>query len=234
MATAETYDEARRLWPIQDWHEDDGPVLWWRPPIEEPPYSGTPLDNDWPGYHTHFTLIVMPDDGGQETASAVPRQTRDDLGVQLPRKASREAAMTPTGIVDDDSAKGMYRKFDVVRVDGSSEPNGKHHGCEYFVIDVTHDPYAMAACLAYAEACRHDRPKMAADLWMRFLGSSSPPPSLRPPDYTPHVVAILKAADEDDRGFATVLDRAVDALRDFHESVTFTPAAASEPPPPSS
>lgn len=62
MATAENFDEAWRLWPIQDWHEDDGPVLWWRPPIEEPPYSGTPLDDDWPGYHTHFTLIVMPDE----------------------------------------------------------------------------------------------------------------------------------------------------------------------------
>ena len=44
----------------EDWHEDHGPVLWWRPPIDEPPYAGTPLDDDWPGYHTHWTPIVVP------------------------------------------------------------------------------------------------------------------------------------------------------------------------------
>lgn len=43
--------------PIDQWHEDHGPALWWRFPIEEPPYSGTPLDDDWPGYHTHWSPI---------------------------------------------------------------------------------------------------------------------------------------------------------------------------------
>ena len=43
------------------WHEDVGPVLWWRFPISEPPWCGTPLDSDWPGYHTHWTpLPAMP------------------------------------------------------------------------------------------------------------------------------------------------------------------------------
>jgi hypothetical protein len=43
--------------PAEQWHEDDGPVLWWRFPVVEPPYSGTPNDCDWPGYHTHFTPL---------------------------------------------------------------------------------------------------------------------------------------------------------------------------------
>jgi hypothetical protein len=43
--------------PGEKWHEDDGPVLWWRFPVVEPPYSGTPNDSDWPGYHTHFTPL---------------------------------------------------------------------------------------------------------------------------------------------------------------------------------
>lgn len=30
--------------PFCDWHEDRGSVLWWRIPISEPPYVGTPLD----------------------------------------------------------------------------------------------------------------------------------------------------------------------------------------------
>ena len=41
--------------PLDEWHEDYGPVLWWRFPVEEPPFIGTPLDSDWPGYHTHWT-----------------------------------------------------------------------------------------------------------------------------------------------------------------------------------
>lgn len=47
--------------PLADWHEDQGPVLWWRFPIEEPPYCGTPLDSEWTdGFYTHYTELVMP------------------------------------------------------------------------------------------------------------------------------------------------------------------------------
>ncbi|WP_052087965.1 hypothetical protein [Paenibacillus wynnii] len=46
--------------PIDEWHEDFGDVLWWTFPIEEPPYCGTPLDEDWPEYHKHWTPIVIP------------------------------------------------------------------------------------------------------------------------------------------------------------------------------
>ncbi|MBY3621269.1 hypothetical protein HGO21_17095 [Acinetobacter sp. CUI P1] len=46
--------------PIDEWHEGLGDVLWWTFPIEEPPYCGTPLDADWPEYHTHWTTIVIP------------------------------------------------------------------------------------------------------------------------------------------------------------------------------
>lgn len=44
----------------ETWHDDDGPVLWWRPPVMEPPYAGSPSDDDWPGYHTHWTPIIIP------------------------------------------------------------------------------------------------------------------------------------------------------------------------------
>ncbi|NQX57525.1 hypothetical protein [Paenibacillus qinlingensis] len=37
---------------IDEWHEDKGDVLWWSFPIQEPPYCGSPLDSDWPDYHT--------------------------------------------------------------------------------------------------------------------------------------------------------------------------------------
>lgn len=47
--------------PIDEWHEDIGPCLWWSFPVEEPPYAGTPLDCNFPNYVTHFTRIVKPD-----------------------------------------------------------------------------------------------------------------------------------------------------------------------------
>lgn len=69
--------------PASEYHEDMGPVLWWAFPIKEPPYCGMPNDlghavevtvqangvdkmmrvfvGGWPGYHTHFTSIEMPE-----------------------------------------------------------------------------------------------------------------------------------------------------------------------------
>ena len=50
--------------------------------------------------------------------------------------------------------RGIYRKFNVTRTDGSSEPGGKHEHCKYFVLDLEHDPFAKPALRKYAEACR--------------------------------------------------------------------------------
>lgn len=52
---------AQHVRPEREWHEDMGNVLWWRFPISEPPWAGTPLDSDWPGYHRWWTpLPPMP------------------------------------------------------------------------------------------------------------------------------------------------------------------------------
>ena len=53
-------DLALTAHPLEDYHEDNGPCLWWKFPIEEPPFVGSPLDADWPGYHTHFTRLLVP------------------------------------------------------------------------------------------------------------------------------------------------------------------------------
>ena len=47
--------------PLEEWWEAYGDVLWWKFPIEEPPYVGSPLDENWPGYHTHWTPIPLPE-----------------------------------------------------------------------------------------------------------------------------------------------------------------------------
>ena len=50
-------DEQPIARPLEEWGEDYGDVLWWQFPIEEPPYVGSPLCSDWPGYHTHWTPL---------------------------------------------------------------------------------------------------------------------------------------------------------------------------------
>lgn len=62
------------------------------------------------------------------------------------------------------SADGLYRKYIVERVDGSTAPGGKHENCRYFVLDLDHDPHARGALWEYASACSGTHPALAADL----------------------------------------------------------------------
>lgn len=62
----------------------------------------------------------------------------------------------------------LFKKFHVTRTDGSSDVGKKHHNCEYFVLDVDHDPYAKAALLAYVDACEGTHPALAQDIRQRW------------------------------------------------------------------
>jgi len=79
----------------------------------------------------------------------------------------------PDGLHDLDPSKtsaeqGLYRKFDVRRVDGSDQPGGKHDDSEYFVLDLTHDVHARAAIQAYATSCATTHPHLSVDLMARY------------------------------------------------------------------
>jgi hypothetical protein len=63
---------------------------------------------------------------------------------------------------------GLYGKFRIERTDGSSAPGGKHHGCDYFVLDVTHDKHAAVALATYAGAVAATHPQLAADMRARW------------------------------------------------------------------
>lgn len=54
----------------------------------------------------------------------------------------------------DGMKRGLYSKFKVSRVDGSSRKGRKHAKCSYFVLDLDHDPLAVPALEAYAGAAR--------------------------------------------------------------------------------
>lgn len=64
----------------------------------------------------------------------------------------------------DKRNSGLFCKYIVTRADGSSKRGGRHHDCEYFVLDLDHDPHAHAALGAYAESCRAAYPVLADDL----------------------------------------------------------------------
>lgn len=52
--------ELMKAHPLEKWHEDMGPCLWWSFPVIEEPYVGGPLDCDFPDYVTHFTRLPDP------------------------------------------------------------------------------------------------------------------------------------------------------------------------------
>ncbi|WP_186215998.1 hypothetical protein [Burkholderia gladioli] len=53
-------------------------------------------------------------------------------------------------------------------------PGGKHHGCEYFVLDLQHDVHAGAALAAYARSCSTTHPALSADLLARAAALGAP------------------------------------------------------------
>lgn len=63
----------------------------------------------------------------------------------------------------------IYRKFNVSRTDGRDKRGGKHDSCDYFVLDVTHDPHALPALQAYADACEETHPLLAEDIRERLI-----------------------------------------------------------------
>ena len=52
---------------IDDYHEDMGPVLWWRDPIVEPPYVGTPDYEDFDDTYKWWSPIDTPEIPESET-----------------------------------------------------------------------------------------------------------------------------------------------------------------------
>lgn len=84
-----------------------------------------------------------------------------------------KASEQPVELPERDKTKpaeeqGVFRKFDVRRTDGSDQSGGKHHGCEYFVLDTDHDPHAKAALSAYAMSCVKTHPELSKDMFKRY------------------------------------------------------------------
>lgn len=81
-----------------------------------------------------------------------------------------------------DRSRGLIRnedgvgKFLVQRADGRDAPGERHFGCEYFVLDLTHDVHARRAALAYANSARADGYQKLADELAALVERQAPPP----------------------------------------------------------
>jgi len=63
-----------------------------------------------------------------------------------------------------DPGLGIYKKYEILRTDGTDKPGMKHHNCMLFVLDITHDPHAREAAKTYARSCEKQYPLLAQDL----------------------------------------------------------------------
>lgn len=70
--------------------------------------------------------------------------------------------------------RGLYEKFTVRRNNSPLPTYGdKHYGCEYFVLDLTHDEAALPALVAYAEAANAaGKHALAADIRAKYLSGA--------------------------------------------------------------
>lgn len=58
----------------------------------------------------------------------------------------------------------LFNKYVVKRSDGTDKPGGKHEDCQYFVLDLSHDPFAKNAVRVYAVSCRPTHPILGTAL----------------------------------------------------------------------
>lgn len=113
------------------------------------------------GERVSWDLGLLPPDYFAPTKGMLDAEAGKTEGVPM-TKTERKSTMDRVG-----RDVGIYGKFVVTRVDGSSREGGKHEHCDYFVLDWKHDKFAVPAARAYADACEAEYPALADDLRKR-------------------------------------------------------------------
>jgi hypothetical protein len=126
------------LRPLAFWHEDQGPALFWRAPVSEPPYAGTPLDSDWP---------FKPDD----VVVWLPCPEPIDVDVEAPRPA--------------ENATGGRRVKEVMTIVVDTENTDITHAAYWLVIDPKER--GAGAVLGGPFFSRYDAEAYKRNLWHR-------------------------------------------------------------------
>lgn len=96
-------DAVIELRPRDEWHEDFGFALWYDLPIDEAPYVGSPLCDDWPGYHTHWCKLP--------NVAAPP-------SVRAPASPEKAGPIPPARIPECVTPDGLRARADIMRERG--------------------------------------------------------------------------------------------------------------------
>lgn len=76
----------RALRTLDEWHEDEGPALWWNLESGEPPYCGTPLDEEFPYNGWFVAWCPLPAAANAEYNDAAARRALvTEQGGAIPR-----------------------------------------------------------------------------------------------------------------------------------------------------
>lgn len=128
--------------------------------------------------YTAFTLAkrANKEDGGasdwfndtKPTVTQMIASLKADLIAEFSDKQKATRSFPERDTSKPAEGQGIFHKFTVNRVDGSDQPGGKHEGCDYFVLDMDHDPHAKAAIQAYALSCAQSHPQLSAELLARY------------------------------------------------------------------
>src|SRR5690349_2602221 len=94
------------------WHDDDGSVLWWHFPIQEPPYVGSPLCDDWPFEESEeaslgWTRLIVPSSPLVDPAAlpAGPQVNVPPIGGTYNNSATWAPAVPPSQQVPRDFSR---------------------------------------------------------------------------------------------------------------------------------
>lgn len=127
-------DEAAELLvprPLVEWHEDFGAVLWWYlddgHTVSEPPYAGTPLDDDWPWADD------QDEDGGWKPSRWPEWSVL--VWTPLPQIARFEPAPAPAGPLCAACGQTETVRGGDVHCQGDCDDasHGEPSGCHHFV-----------------------------------------------------------------------------------------------------
>ena len=172
VTVADCTKQAQAVEPVAGMYHKDG----MRRASFGPP-DASDIKNGWKPLYTHPApppatfqdeLVTLAAIALYELQEATGCDTAAQFKAQQVAVPAEQQAVTST-LPERDATRpaeqqGLFRKFVVQRNDGSDKPGGKHHNCEYFVLDVTHDSHAPAALRAYAESCALTHPALASDL----------------------------------------------------------------------
>lgn len=124
----------------------------------------------WLNSHIRYR-VQLPEE--QPTYRAHMQHASETVSKWPEWKQNVLAHTQPTEPAPPEDEEGIYPKYEVSRTDGRDLPGEKHHDCDLFVLDLTHDQAAIPAMLAYAEACAVTRPTLSRELSEKY-GQPSP------------------------------------------------------------